>query len=287
MLDSARPLLMGILNATPDSFSDPGRYTTLSKQLQRAQEMLDEGANIIDIGGESAVSDRPAISPEEEIARVCPLIERVSELGVTVSIDTYKPAVARAAIACGATIVNDISGLRDRDLAMVCAQSGAALVIMHTRVAPKRKLLTYPYDDVGEDVVEFLAERMQLAMSMGMEAEQIILDPGPDFAKNPAQTIAALQSLEQVHELERPLLLAVSRKDFIGALTHTKPSARLAGTLAALGFGVDQGVHIMRVHDVKAAADFLTVNAVLKGEHPIAQELMLDHQLRREKCYVR
>jgi dihydropteroate synthase len=280
-----RPLLMGIVNATPDSFSDTGESRTLEQRVELAASMLAAGADMIDIGGESGVTNRPPVDAEEEAGRVVPLIERVTrELGVLVSVDTYKPTVARAAIAAGASIVNDVSGLRDPGLADVCAETGAALVLMHTRVAPKQKLLDRSYDGgVIKDVLGFLAERIELAQARGVSFEQLVVDPGPDFAKSPAQTVEALRSLDRLHELERPVLLAVSRKDFVGAITLRAPRQRLAGTLAALAHGVDAGAHILRVHDVAQAADFLAVRAVLEGRLELDPALRLPETLRREQ----
>jgi dihydropteroate synthase len=277
-----RPWLMGVVNATPDSFSDSGLHRTLQQRVALAQSMLAAGARLIDIGGESGVTNRPAVDPDEEVARVVPLIERVSgELGAVVAVDTYKPAVARAAIAAGASIVNDVSGLRDPELADVCAQTGAALVIMHTRVAPKQKRLDPSFDGrIVADVRQFLEQRIELALARGVAFEQLALDPGPDFAKTPAQTIEVLRSLGSLHELGRPLLLAVSRKDFIGALTGRPPHERLAGTLAAIGHGVDAGAHLLRVHDVAQAADFLTVHAALATRTAIASELRVADAVR-------
>ena len=280
-----RPLLMGIVNATPDSFSDGGGVRTLDQRVALASSMLEAGADMIDIGGESGVTNRPPVDPEEEIKRVVPLIERVTaELGALVSVDTYKPSVARAAIAAGACIVNDVSGLLDPGLADVCADTGAALVLMHTRVAPKQKLLDPSYDGrIVDDVLTFLRERMELALARGVAAEQLIVDPGPDFAKTPSQTVEMLRSLDRIHELERPVLLAVSRKDFVGAITRRPPRQRLAGTLAALAHGVRAGAHILRVHDVAEAADFLAVSSVLEGRREPGSELRLDQDLRWEQ----
>ena len=277
-----RPWLMGVVNATPDSFSDAGRHRTLAQRVALAQSMLEAGARVIDIGGESGVTNRPAVDPAEEVARVVPLIELVTgELGAVVSVDTYKPAVARAAIAAGASIVNDVSGLRDPELADVCAQTGAALVIMHTRVAPKQKLLDPSLDGlIVADVRQFLEQRIELALARGVAFAQLVLDPGPDFAKTPAQTIEVLRSLGALHELGRPLLLAVSRKDFIGALTGRPPRERLAGTLAAIGHGVEAGAHLLRVHDVAQTADFLTVHAALATRTAVASDLRVADAVR-------
>jgi dihydropteroate synthase len=280
-----RPWLMGIVNASPDSFSDAGAYPDLDARVALARELLEAGADIIDVGGESGITLRPPVAVDEEIERVVPLVRRlVSELDATVSVDTYKPAVAEAAIAAGAVIVNDVSGLRDPALADVCARTGAALVLMHTRAAPKQRLQDPElYADVAADVAGFLAERIGCARAHGVRDEQLILDPGPDFAKTPAQTIALLARLEELHALGRPLLLAVSRKDFVGALTGRKPGDRLAGTLAAIGHGVDAGAHILRVHDVAAAADFLAVRAALRGDAKVDSRLALDDAIRHAR----
>jgi dihydropteroate synthase len=213
-----------------------------------------------------------------------PLIERIvaAHPAAVVSVDTYKPAVAEAAVAAGAAIVNDTSGLRDPELAEVCARTGAALVLMHTVGAPKQKVLDHDYGDVAAAVAEFLAARIELARSHGVAFEQLLLDPGPDFGKTPAQTVATLRGLEALHALGRPLLLAISRKDFVGALTGRRPRERGAGTLAALAAGLDAGAHVFRVHDVAAAADFISVREALRGERAVAGDLRLAEGLRRE-----
>ena len=186
----ARPLLMGILNATPDSFSEERGEEPLAVRVERGRALIAAGADLLDIGGESARGDRPAVSVEEEIERVCGLIAALAGEAL-ISVDTYKPEVAAAAIEAGAAIVNDVSGLRDPRLAEVCAATGAGLVLMHTAVAPKGTLLDpATYEDVVDEVVAFLRERMEFACAAGVDAEQIVLDPGPDFAKTPAQTVA-------------------------------------------------------------------------------------------------
>jgi dihydropteroate synthase len=267
-----RPLLIGVVNATPDSFSDAGEHPDLESRVAHAAALLEAGADLIDIGGESARGDRPAVAAEEEAERVTALVARVAgDLGAIVSVDTYKPAVAEAAIGAGAALVNDVSGLRDPALADVCARTGAGLVLMHTRAAPKATLLDpAAYDDVVADVAAFLRERMEVAIARGVDPESLLLDPGPDFAKTPAQTVAILRRLDVLHALGRPVLLAVSRKDFVGAITGRPPRERLAGTLAAIGAGVDAGAQVVRVHDVAAARDFLEVRSVLRGERELA-----------------
>ncbi|HZU59674.1 MAG TPA: dihydropteroate synthase [Solirubrobacteraceae bacterium] len=280
-----RPWLMGVVNASPESFSDAGGVRTVQERVDRAAWLLRAGADLIDIGGESGVTNRPAVDVQEEIRRVVPLIERVAgELGALVSVDTYKPEVARAALSAGAALVNDVSGLRNPELAEVCADSGAALVLTHNRAAPKQKLLDPELDGrITEDIEEFLGQRIGLAQERGVAARQLILDPGPDLGKTPAQTVAALRSFERLHGLGRPLLLAVSRKDFVGAITLRPPRARLAGTLAAIAHGVASGAHILRVHDVDQVADFLAVQAVLSGQVQVDSSLRLADELRWEQ----
>jgi dihydropteroate synthase len=280
-----RPWLMGIVNASPDSFSDGGEHPGTEQQLKLAERLLADGATILDVGGESASTGLPPVAAQEEIERVAPLIERItSELGAVVSVDTYKSEVARAAVAAGAKIINDVSGLRDPELASVCALSGAGLVVMHTAAEPReRRQDPDLYEDVAAEVLEFLRERIGVALERGMRREQLIVDPGPDFAKTPAQTIRLLAAAEQLQELERPVLMAISRKDFIGALTGRPPRERLGGTLAALAHGLDAGAHIFRVHDVAAAADFLAVRAALRGEEAPGEGLRLDEEIRYQR----
>jgi dihydropteroate synthase len=276
---------MGVLNATPDSFSDAGRLATEAARLARLRELVSAGADIVDVGGEAAVTDRPAVAAPEEIDRVVPLIERaVAELGALVSVDTHKPAVAAAAIAAGAGQVNEPPGLRDPAMADLCASTGAGLVIMHTLAEPKQRRQDAGLygEDIAAEVAAFLAERVELAVSRGVHREQLLLDPGPDFAKTPAQTVRLLRDLGPVRALGRPLLLAVSRKDFVGALVGRPPGQRLAGTLAAVSHGLDQGAQVLRVHDVAAVADYLSVRAALRGEDPVADTLTLAEELRRE-----
>jgi len=279
-LDS--PLVMGILNATPDSFSDPGAGGGLDGRVARGLRLLEEGADLLDVGGESGVTNRPPVDPHEEVERVAPLIARLTAQGALISVDTYKPAVAQAAIDAGAAIVNDPSGLIDPDVAAVCAASGAALVVTHTRARPKQKLVRPRYDDVVADVKHLLAERLEVARAAGVPDERLLVCPGPDLGKDPAQTIELLRRLEELRDLGLPVLLAVSRKDFVGALTGRPPRERLAGTLAAVAHGLDHGAHVLRVHDVAATRDFLAVRAALRGEAPVPEDLLLADHLRRE-----
>jgi dihydropteroate synthase len=279
-VEPGRPLLMGIVNANPDSFSDAVRTDTLERQVRRAVSLVADGADLVDVGGESGVTYNDATPPEEEIARIAPLVERLAAEGVSVSVDTWKPAVARAAVGAGAVMLNDISGLRDPALAALAARSGAALVVMHTRAAPKQPAFPDYDGDVVADVVGFLRERMAVALDNGVREEQLVLDPGPDFAKTPAQTVAVLRSLDRVHALGRPLLLAVSRKYFLGAITGRPPAERLAATLAAAAWAVDAGAAILRVHDVAAVRDLLAVKAVLEGRSEVPDFDAADEKLK-------
>jgi dihydropteroate synthase len=277
--DTRLPLVMGILNTTPDSVSDQERYLDLDSQLARAEQLLDEGADLIEVGGESGRTDVPAASAEEEIERVVPLVRELARRGVTVAVDTFKPEVARAALDAGAAMINDVSGLRDPAIADACAHAGAALVIMHTRAEPKEE--SFPgYRDPVADVVEFLRERIDLAAARGVE--EILIDPGPDFAKTPEETVEVLRRLDELSQLGRPLLLAVSRKYFVGVITGRRPADRLGGTLAAVAHGLDHGAAILRVHDVAEVVAFLEVRRVLRDEAEVPQGAHEDDRLKWE-----
>jgi dihydropteroate synthase len=275
----SRPLLMGVVNATPDSFSDPQGEKSLDALVEHAHELAEAGAAIIDVGGESGRTDREPVPVEEEQARVVPLIERLAADGLRVSVDTWRAPVARAALAAGASMVNDVSGLSDPAVADACAESGADLVITHTRVPPKVK--AFPdYTDVVADVISLLRERAAVARERGVAEERIVFDPGIDIAKTPAESVEVLRRLPEIARLGRPLLVAVSRKDFVGALTGRTPAERDAGTLAAVGVAADRGADILRVHDVGGARDYLAVRAALANGAP--GDLRLDPELRRE-----
>jgi len=279
----ARPVVVGVVNATPDSFSDRGDRST-EGSIGQVRQHLADGARIIEVGGESNVTNRPAVTAEVEIERVLPVVEAAVEAGATVSIDTYKPAVAAAALRAGAAIVNDISGGADPELIEVCAAHGAGMVLMHTEVRPKSQLWDeglYP-DGIAAHQRRFFEGRLESLAAAGVAPEQVVLDPGPDFAKTPRQTVGALRGLDGLAALGRPIMLAVSRKDFIGAITHRRPSERGAGTLAALAWGLDHGARILRVHDVAGTVDFLRVRAALTGEREVDPGLRIADEIRRE-----
>jgi dihydropteroate synthase len=279
-IEPGRPLVMGIVNANPDSFSDDVRTDTLEDQVQRALTLVADGADLVDVGGESGVTYNAATPAELEIARVVPLVERLVAEGVLVSVDTWKAVVARAAVEAGAAMLNDVSGLHDPAIAAAAASSGAALVVMHTRAAPKEVAFPSYGGDVVGDVEAFLRERVAQARAQGVADEQIVVDPGPDFAKTPAQTVEVLRALPRLRALGRPLLLAISRKYFLGAITGRPPAERLAATLAAAAWAVDAGAAILRVHDVAAVRDLLAVKAVLDGRAEVPEFDAMDEELK-------
>jgi dihydropteroate synthase len=279
-LVAGEPVLMGIVNANPDSFSDAVRLNTLDKQVAHALALVADGAAMIDVGGESGVTYTDVSVDDVESERVMPLVRALVAEGVTVSVDTWKASVAERALDAGAHVINDTSGLADPRIADLCAASGAALVVMHTRAAPKQVGFPDYGGDVRGDVARFLAERLALARDHGVADEQLIVDPGPDFAKTPAESVEVLADLEALHAFGRPILAAISRKYFVGAITGRPPQERLAGTLAALGEAVDAGAAIVRVHDVREAADFLAVRGVLRGERPMPDFDGDDEQLK-------
>lgn len=258
----SRPLLMGVVNANPDSFSDARRLTTLDEQLAAAMGLVADGADIIDVGGESGVTYTGLTAADVEIERVLPLVQRLVAEGVEVSVDTFKAPVAAAVLEAGATMINDVSGLADIALAEQCARHGASLVVMHTRAAPKE--VNFPvYEDVVGEVVAFLRDAVARARAAGVT--RVVVDPGPDFAKTPADSVAVLRAFEQVVALGEPVLAAISRKYFLGAITGRTPDRRLGASVAAALWAADAGAAILRVHDVADVADALAVRDVLRG----------------------
>jgi dihydropteroate synthase len=283
-LDITRPLIMAVINATPDSFSDAGKYATVEARMERTKEVLDQGADILDIGGQSAITGVPEISEDEEIERITPVIQWVAtNTNAIMSIDTYRPKVAAAALEAGAHIINDISGLLHTELATVVAQYNAGYILMHNRGRPKVRLTDANlYEDVVADVLEFMDDRFAQLQAAGITKQQVIVDPGPDFAKTPAQTVEVLQKISRLLEYRRPVLFPVSRKDFIGAITGRPPRERLAGTLAAIAHTLTltrSGIY--RVHDIQEVRNFIAVWDVLQGHQELGAEVLLDRSLWR------
>ena len=259
--------IVGVLNVTPDSFFDGGRYLDPGAGLEHALRLAAEGADLIDVGGESTRPGAPEVSEEEELRRVIPLLERLAASGfpVPVSIDTSKPAVARAALGAGAAMVNDVRALADRELARVVAGSGAAVVLMHMRGTPRDMRDRAVYGDVVSEVRSELSETMARAVGAGVCEDRILLDPGIGFAKTAEQSVELLARLPDLAGLGRPLLVGPSRKSFIGAITGAPAEDRLAGTLAAVTAAVLGGATFIRVHDVAASRQAARVASAIRA----------------------
>lgn len=281
-----RPGLMGIVNVNVDSFSDPRRGegdTGVEACVAEGRALADAGADLVDVGAESASPATPVVDPGEETAALLPVLEGLHAAGVRTSVDTYKREVAAACVAAGVAVVNDYSGLSDPDVAGVCADGGARLVLTHNPPGVKTKVLDpHRYGDVVGEVHAWFADRLEVIEANGLPRDRVVLDPGIDLGKTPAQSIELLRRLDELTALGRPLLVAVSRKDFIGALTGTRPAERDPGTLAALGRLACVPDTIARVHDVAAAAQYLDVVAALTGDHAVDPGLALDRGLRRQ-----
>ncbi|HEX5538682.1 MAG TPA: dihydropteroate synthase [Methylophilaceae bacterium] len=263
-LDLAYPRVMGIVNVTPDSFSDGGKYESTDKAVAHAMQLVAEGADILDIGGESTRPGATPVSLDEELSRVVPVIEKLARsAGVPLSIDTYKPEVMRAAIAAGIDIVNDVRGLQEPGALDIVAQSRAGVCLMHMQGIPQNMQLNPQYTDVLAEVKEFLHERLTSSQAAGIAAERIVLDPGFGFGKRTVHNVALLQQLQSLTELGRPLLVGLSRKSVLGKMTGGDVYVRLHASLAASVISVMKGARIVRVHDVKATADALKVVAAV------------------------
>ena len=262
---AGEPIVMGILNIGSDSVADSSTLADTDEQIQRGLDLAQAGAGIVDIGVLSGRTDTAPISVEAEIDRLCPVVQALAGQGVIVSIDTWRTETIAAALDAGAALINDTSGLLDPAVADLAAESGAGLVVMHTRAAPKQ--VNFPaYADPVLDVLEFLRERITLATERGVNPEQIVIDPGIDYAKAPSESVEVLRHMGELGVLGRPILLAVSRKYFIGMLADALPEDRLAGTIAALEFGVSAGARIVRVHDVAHVSQYLRLRAALHGD---------------------
>lgn len=248
-----RPVVMGILNVTPDSFSDGGLWLDPQRAIDHALEMVADGAGIIDVGGESTRPGAEPVPAEEELRRVLPVIENlVRETDVPLSIDTRKPSVAEAAIDAGATIVNDTSGEQlDPDMDKIIASTGAAIIIMHSRGTPATMRELTQYGDIVANVVAFLQRRADELQSIGVARDAIAIDPGFGFAKDAGQSLTMLRRFEEFVALGYPVLAGTSRKSFIGAVLDTNEADRLEGTAVTVGLAVAKGARIVRVHDVR------------------------------------
>ncbi len=262
-----RPLVMGVLNVTPDSFSDGGRHPTLDAALSHAEQMIAAGVDIIDIGGESTRPGSAAVSAAEEMDRVMPVLYALRDCGKPLSVDTRRPQVMREAIAAGADMVNDIEGFRDPASLAAVSDSEAALCIMHMLGEPGTMQADPQYGDVVADVGDFLAARVTAAREAGIATQRLCIDPGFGFGKTLAHNLALLARLDALQQrLQLPLLAGLSRKTMIGKLTGKPVEQRLAGSLAAALAAVNQGARIVRVHDVAETVDALKVWQAVTGE---------------------
>lgn len=254
-----RPLLMGIANVTPDSFSDSGQHATTESALAHARRLIDEGADILDIGGESSRPGAQPVSAAEELARVLPVITALRDAGVALSIDTAKPEVMRAALDAGASMVNDIEALQRPGALQAVAASNAAVCLMHMQGGPRSMQVEPRYEDVVTEVMEFLRDRARAAVEAGIRRESIVLDPGFGFGKTAAHNITLLRHFEQLSTLGFPLLAGLSRKATLGIITGRAVGDRLHASVAAALLAAQRGASILRVHDVAATRDALAV----------------------------
>ena len=266
-LDLSRPLVMGIVNATPDSFSDGGQHLRRDAAITHAQQLIAEGADILDIGGESTRPGAQPVSVREELERVLPIIEGLRGISVPLSVDTCKPEVMRAAIAAGVHMVNDINALQDAAALDVVAASGCAVCLMHKQGNPQTMQQQPHYDDVVAEVGAFLRERLAAAEAAGIARERIAIDPGFGFGKTLAHNLNLLRHLGNLRELGVPVMAGLSRKSMLGAITGQDVNHRASASIAAALIAVQHGASIVRVHDVRETVDALKIwNAINESE---------------------
>lgn len=269
------PLIMGIVNVTPDSFFDGGRFYDPQQAVAHAVQLVEEGADLLDIGAESTRPGALPVDEEEEHRRLIPVVAAVAKaVSVPISVDTSKAAVARAAIDAGAVMINDVTALRgDTTMVEVVAKTGAGLVLMHMQGTPQTMQRSPHYEDVIEDITRFLAERARFAMDRGVVHERIVLDPGIGFGKTLTHNIDLLANLHAFLQLGFPLLVGPSRKGFIGQLTRQSPEGRAWGTAGVVALAVEHGANILRVHDVAPMKDVVTVaDAIARRMLPAGRE---------------
>ncbi len=281
LLNYSQPLVMGIVNVTPDSFSDGGEFIAIETAVEHALSMVADGADIIDIGGESSRPGAQTISLEEELQRVIPVVEALrKESNITISIDTTKSIVASESLNCGADIINDISaGLFDPQMIPVVAEQGAGYIIMHMRGTPQTMQSDLVYDDVVTEISQFLQKRYIHCLDVGIKSDRLLVDPGIGFGKTASQNLELLKNLSAITKIGAPVLVGVSRKSFIplfasNTLNTSIPKNRLGGSLAAALFAIEQGASVIRVHDVLESAQALQVLQSLRGKLPSRKEAL-------------
>ncbi len=269
---SSRTHIMGILNVTPDSFSDGGKYLTRGLAIERGMQMAEDGADIIDIGAESTRPGAEPISIKEELQRIIPVLEGLlKQVDVPISVDTYKSSVADIVLKAGANIINDISGLRfDPKMKEVVAKYQAPVVIMHIKGEPRNMQHNPYYEDLIDEIYEYLAASIQLAETSGIKRDKIIVDPGIGFGKRLFDNYEILRRLDEFRGLGCPILIGPSRKSFIGKVLDLPPDQRLEGTIAAVAIGIQNGAHIVRVHDIKEVSRACRIIDLLVGKTSIS-----------------
>ena len=265
-----RPLIMGVVNVTPDSFSDGGRFFGTQQALEHARVLIEEGADILDIGGESSRPGAEPVGLDEELRRVMPVLEQLAQMPVPVSVDTCKPDVMRRAIAAGAAMVNDINALREPGALEAVAQSQAAVCLMHMQGEPRSMQRDPQYEDVVAEVTAFLAQRVEAAQQAGIARERIVIDPGFGFGKSTGHNLELLQGLSTIAGLGQPVLVGLSRKSLFGKITGKQVADRVSASVAAALLAVERGAALVRVHDVAATRDALLVLNAIEG-HSLAK----------------
>jgi len=260
-----RPLIMGVVNVTPDSFSDGGRFFGTQQALEHARVLIEEGADILDIGGESSRPGAEPVGLDEELRRVMPVLEQLAQMPVPVSVDTCKPDVMRRAIAAGAAMVNDINALREPGALEAVAQSQAAVCLMHMQGEPRSMQRDPQYEDVVAEVTAFLAQRVEAAQQAGIARERIVIDPGFGFGKSTGHNLELLQGLSTIAGLGQPVLVGLSRKSLFGKITGKPVADRVSASVAAALLAVERGAALVRVHDVAATRDALLVLNAIEG----------------------
>ena len=267
--DFGSPRVMGILNVTPDSFSDGGRFVDLDDALRQAEQMAEQGADIIDVGGESTRPGAAAVGLDEEMARVLPVIERLrAALDLPLSIDTSKPEVMRAAVAAGAAMINDVSALHAPGAIEAAAETGAAVCLMHMQGEPRTMQSSPQYDDVVADILGYLEQRVSDCERAGIPRSRLLVDPGFGFGKTLDHNLALLANLARFQKLGLPLLVGISRKSMLGAITDRAVEDRMAASVAAALIAVERGARIVRVHDVAETVDALKVWSAMMALAP-------------------
>ncbi|MFA6015120.1 MAG: dihydropteroate synthase [Gallionellaceae bacterium] len=264
-LELSRPQIMGIVNVTPDSFSDGGKHLSNEAAIAHAMQLVEDGADILDIGGESTRPGAAVVSEAEELARVIPVIEGLRNVKVPISIDTYKPAVMRAALHAGASMVNDINALQEEEALSIVADSHAAVCLMHRQGDSKNMQLNPHYADVTTEVIDFLLQRVSAVTKAGISSQRIVLDPGFGFGKTLAHNLKLLNEFNELCKCKIPVLAGISRKSMLGQITGRGIEQRVASSIAAALIAVQRGAAIVRVHDVRETRDVLKIWAAVNN----------------------